>query len=299
MRLEPESRPGHTSEDLPKPLVSTSWLAEHLQDDDIRILDCSVIMEVTGDHYHFVSGRRAYDSGHIPGSVFVDVMEEMADRTNPLPMMMPPASVFARTMAGHGVGNSNRVVLYDRSNHAWAARVWWMLRATGFDAAAVLDGGWAKWIAERRQVSTEVSAYAQGAFVPKPRPGLFADKQEVSAAMTTRQICLIHALSPEEFRGERTNFQRPGRIPGSENVYCQSLIDPDSNSYLHVEELRALFAGTRALTADRVIVYCGAGIAASSDALALTALGLGDKVAVYDGSLAEWTADPSLPMETG
>ncbi len=299
MSIKQGSGSDNAFEDLPKPLVSTSWLAEHLEDADIRILDCSVIMEVNGEHYHFVSGRGEYTSGHIPGSVFVDVMEEMGDRTNPLPMMMPPASVFARIMEGYGVGNDNRVVLYDRSNHAWAARVWWMLRASGFDTAAVLDGGWTKWIGERRQVSTKMPAYTQGTFVPNPRPSLFADKQEVSAAMTTRKTCLIHALSPEEFRGERTNFQRPGRIPGSENVYCQSMINPDSNAYLPLEELRALFAGTRALSADRVIVYCGAGIAASSDALALTALGLGDKVAVYDGSLAEWTADLSLPMETG
>ena len=125
-----------------------------------------------------------------------------------------------------------------------------------------------------------------------------ADKNEVVKALQDDSVALIHALSPEEFTGVSSRYDRPGRIPGSDNVFCQSLIDPDTHAYLPPQRLRAIFEDTAALGADKVITYCGGGIAASSDALALTLLGK-DNVAVYDGSLNEWTLDPDLPLETG
>jgi thiosulfate/3-mercaptopyruvate sulfurtransferase len=283
---------------IPTPLVETTWLAEHLQDSDLRVLDCSVVMVSTGSTYRFTGGRSQWEAGHIPGSVFVDVLEELSDRSHTLPLMMPPMPVFAERMASYGVGNDSTVVLYDRSNHAWAARVWWMLRASGFESAAVLNGGWHKWTREGRQSTLGSATYPAGEFTPNPSPRLFADKREVVGALLAKQVSLINALSPEQHRGEKTNLARPGRIPGSENVYCQSLIDNDTNTYLPAAELRQIFAATKALSAERVIIYCGGGIAASSDALALTLLGV-ENVAVYDGSLAEWTADPALPMEMG
>jgi len=283
---------------IPTPLVETAWLVEHLRNPDLRILDCSVVMEATASGYRFMGGRNQWEEGHIPGSVFVDIIAELSDQSQSLPMMMPPMPAFAEKMAGYGISNCNRVVLYDRTNHAWAARVWWMLRAAGFDTAAVLNGGWSKWTSEHNEVALKSVTYPRGEFVPKPRPRAFADKHEVLRALHAKRVCLINALSPGEHRGEMTNFTRPGRIPGSENVFCQALIDPNTQAYLPAQELRRLFADTRALSAERVISYCGAGVAASSDALAMTLLGL-ENVAVYDGSLAEWTADPSLPMETG
>lgn len=213
--------------------------------------------------------------------------------------MMPAATVFAATLERHGVGNDTEVVLYDRGNHAWAARVWWMLRACGLDSASVLDGGWQKWAAEQRPASAEPSSYPRGTFVPTARTALFANKEEVHAALQRADVMIVNALSPEEYRGTATTrFPRAGRIPGSRNVFCQTLIDPTTKAYRTRDELERLFADAGALGAQRTIVYCGAGIAASSDALALTVLGVA-QVAVYDGSLAEWTADPSLPMERG
>lgn len=123
-----------------------------------------------------------------------------------------------------------------------------------------------------------------------------ATKQEVLDSLHARGVRLVNALSPEEHRGETTRFPRAGRIPGSTNVYYQSLVDPQTHAYLPARKLREQFEAASAMSADRVITYCGAGIAASSDALALTLLGK-TNVAVYDGSLAEWTADPALPME--
>jgi len=231
--------------------------------------------------------------------VFVDVLGELAAKDHTLPMMMPAIDELAATMEGYGVGEGTEVVLYDRSNHAWAARVWWMLRACGFDAATVLDGGWQKWLSENRGTSTSPAAYPRGRLVPRLRPELFASKEQVLDSLAEPRVTLVNALSADEHRGVApTRFPRAGRIAGSRNVYCQSLIDPATKTYRPVPELRDLFEQTGALKAERVITYCGAGIAASSDALALTLLGVRD-VAVYDGSLAEWTADPTLPMETG
>jgi thiosulfate/3-mercaptopyruvate sulfurtransferase len=281
-------------------LVSTDWLQDRIGHPRLRVLDCSVVMRTAADGtYAFVPAREEYAAGHIPGAAFLDVMGELADKRSPLPMMMPPAEEVAATLARHGVGDDSEVVLYDRSNHAWAARVWWMLRAIGFDAAAVLDGGWQKWHAEGRPVSTGAPQPQPTALTPRPRPGTFASKEDVLAALARSDVRLVNALSPAEHRGEApTRFARAGRIPGSTNVYCQSLVDPATHAYLPRERLREIFAAAGVLDAPRTITYCGAGIAASSAALALALLGV-ENVAVYDGSLAEWTADSSLPMERG
>jgi thiosulfate/3-mercaptopyruvate sulfurtransferase len=283
---------------LPTLLVPTQWLARNLDAEDLRIIDCSVVMRSTDDGgYTFVGGADEWKAGHIPGSVFVDVLSELAAKDHSLPMMMPAADEFAETMARLGVSDDSRVVLYDRSNHAWAARVWWMLRYCGFDSAAVLDGGWNKWAAEGRPTSIEESRYPQGDLTVEPNDRLFADKRDVMESLQAAGTCLINALSPEEHSGASSRFARAGRIPGSRNVYCQTLVDESTHAFLPVSALRERFEPTGALSADRAITYCGAGIAASSDAFVLTLLGH-DDVAVYDGSLAEWTSDPDTPMET-
>jgi thiosulfate/3-mercaptopyruvate sulfurtransferase len=174
-----------------------------------------------------------------------------------------------------------------------------MLRAVGFDNAAVLDGGWLHWVARQKPVTRGSGHYPPAArFSLKPRPHLFADKARVLAAINDPDSLLLHSLPEAMFTGAAVAYARPGRISGSQNLYCELLIDPDTRCFRPPGKIRELMQTTDALQTRKVITYCGGGIAASSNALALTLLGVED-VAVYDGSLSEWTADPDLPMETG
>jgi thiosulfate/3-mercaptopyruvate sulfurtransferase len=284
----------------PQLLVETDWLAAHLDDPELRVLECTTILHPRPEGgFRAESGRATWAAGHIPRSGFADLTGDLCDRTSKLLYMMPPAEQMAAVMGRLGVGEGTRVVLYDRAVNMWAARVWWMLRAVGFDAAAVLNGGWRKWTVEGRPTSTEPCAYPAAHFVARPRPDLFVGKDAVLAGLGHRATCVVNALSEAQHRGVGgVAYGRPGRIAGSANVPAQSLVDPATHAYLPAAVLRERFAAAGVLDAGRVITYCGGGIAASSDAFVLTLLGH-DAVSVYDASLSEWAADPSLPMETG
>ena len=281
-------------------LVETDWLEEHLKDTALCLLDCHVnlIPEDSGG-FRMESGRPSWETSHIPGSGFVDFTTDLSDQHSDLPLMMPPADQFAAAMTRVGVSAHTRVILYDDFYNIWAARVWWMLRASGFDNAAVLNGGWHKWTQEGRPVSDRPADPVQGQFVSTPRPEMMAGKQEVLEAIQTPSSCLLNALTAEDHAGTggMIQYPRPGRIASSVNVSFYDLVDLETHAYLPVEQLREKFEAVGAAGGKRVITYCGAGIAASSDAFVLTLLGLED-VAVYDGSLMEWAADASLPMET-
>lgn len=285
----------------PQHLVETDWLAKHLEDPGLRVLECTVYLQpadVPGG-YRVESGRAKWAEGHIPGAGFVDLQEELSDRSSKLRFMMPPAAQFGEAMGRAGVGEGVRVILYDRAVNMWAARIWWMLRAFGFDDAAVLNGGFKKWTVEGRPVATDTGARPARTFTPRPRPALMADKAGVLAALGESNACVLNALTEERHRGTGgVAYGRPGRIAGSVNVPAQELVDPKTHAYLSPEVLRAKFQAAGALDARRVVTYCGAGIAASSDAFVLTLLGR-DDVAVYDASLSEWATDPTLPMERG
>lgn len=283
----------------PQYLVETSWLQEHLGDPDLRVLDCTVFLRPTADGgVRAEPGRSQWEQAHIPGAQFVDLVEELSDRNTPLPIMMPPAAQFAEAMSRHGVGDDSRVVLYDAGMGTWAARVWWMLRAFGFEQAAVLNGGWKKWTLEDRPTESGASpAVPRATFTAREGSSLFVEWQEVLAVLNKPDVCLVNALSADEHAGKVTRVARPGRIPGSLNVPASTLVDPATHAFRDPHSLEQMFRDVLRPNHQRVITYCGGGIAACADAFVLTLLGAGN-VAVYDGSLVEWSARPELPLET-
>lgn len=281
-------------------LVDTGWLAEHLASPELRVFDCTTHLRPDPKTvYRVESGRADYLAGHIPGADFLDLQGELSDSGSRLRFTMPSADQFAAAMGAHGVGPDKAVVLYSATTPMWATRLWWMLRAFGFDNAAILDGGLRKWKAEGRPLSTEQTHHAPATFIARPRPALIAGREDVLSAVDGRVgACVLNALSAKQHAGAdgAVHYGRPGRIKGSVNVPAMSLLREDG-TFRPREELRTMFDGVGAATGRPVIAYCGGGIAATADAFALTMLGF-DKVAVYDNSLSEWSVDKSLPMET-
>lgn len=283
-------------------LVSTEWLEANLGREGLRVLDATVVLDI--DTWEANSGKVTYDQGHVPGAGFIDLIAELSDPAADAELprgvrayKLPDAERFAAAIAAHGIGNDTDVVAYDTTGGMWAARLWWMLRAFGHDRVAVLDGGWAKWEREGRPVSADLPAVTAASFEAKLRPELLATREQVAEIAEEGGSCLVHALSPEMFTGEeQAALPRAGRIPGSVNVPFYSVYEEDG-TFRSPDELREVFAEALNGGPDRVVTYCGGGIAASSDALALALIGV--DAAVYDGSLVEWAADESLPLVTG
>ncbi len=283
----------------PEAIVDTQWLEDHRQDPLLRVFDCTTYLlyeSNTGRPYRIESGRSDYEAAHIPGAAFLDLQGELSDAASRFNFTMPGAQDLGARLAAKGVGEGFRIVLYARRNMQWATRVWWMLRAIGFDDAAVLDGGFDKWQAEGRPVEAGTRTYPSATLAARPRPGLFVGKEEVKAAMGDAGTCTINALAPDLHSGENPRYGRSGRIPGSVNVPVGSVVDPRSLTFRPPEEVAAIFAGVGADRSKRIILYCGGGIAATLDAFLLNQLGYQD-LAVYDASMNEWAKDESLPME--
>ncbi len=276
-------------------LVTTEWLSQHLDDPDLVVLDCTVLIEMSEDGGFLpVNGRANFEGGHIPSSGFADLMGDLAEPDSLLMYALPSPEEFCDAMGALGVGDGSRVVLYDGYNSVWAARVWWMLRWVGFDQAALLDGGMKAWIAEERPLSTEPASRKAKKLTPRPRPELIADRDEVFAAIKDDAVSLIDTMPEFHYQGKMALYDRPGHIPSAINISAMALLD-ESGRYRPHDELAALFTGDRE---GRAIAYCGGGIAASSCAFIMTRLGFTD-VAVYTASLQEWAADPANPLEVG
>lgn len=285
----------------PEALVSTEWLAEHLDDPRLRIFDCSTVLEFEQGGkrpYRVVSCKDEHDAGHIPGAGFFDLQADFSEDDSPYGMTLAGPEQVAAAFERSGVDDSSHVVLYSRRSMSWATRFWWMLRWLGFDRTSVLDGGFDKWTAEERPLSAEPSRYSHGHLTVKRRPQLIVGRQEVLAALGEPGVCLVNALGRDVFSGENPRYGRPGRIPGSVNVPQIELVDPESFTFLPPDRIEAAFASANAKEAERHITYCGGGIFATVVAFWLHQLGH-DNIAVYDNSMSEWGPDPSLPIEAG
>jgi thiosulfate/3-mercaptopyruvate sulfurtransferase len=281
-------------------LISTDDLARRMGAPALRIFDCTTYLRPGPDgRYIAESGRANYDKGHIPGAAFLDLQAELSDSRSKLRFTLPPLDALTKAFAGKGIGHGTSVVLYSHASPIWSSRVWWMLRAIGFDDVAILDGGLDKWKAENRPLSIEPTIYPLVTLTLRGRPEIFVDKTAIKEAIGAPDTLTLNALSHDQHKGTGgVAYGRAGRIAGSSCVPAASLIGADK-TLKPIGELRAAFEGVGAAADKRLLVYCGGGIAATLDAFVLTAL-LGHRsVSVYDNSMQEWSNDPSLPMETG
>ena len=281
---------------LTSPLVSTQWLADYLGNDQLVVLDATVLpFAAPNGRPGFLSGHEQYlVSGHIPGAYFADLIEEFSDTESQLPFTHQGADTFAAAAGELGIDNEKTVVIYDASVGQWAARLWWLFRSFGYDRVAVLDGGYKKWLAEERSVDVGHLAPTPATFVATERPELWATSADIEDILDGKaEGALVCGLPPKEFSGEEGPRARNGHIPGSINVPAGRLVDRETNAVIPDDQLRAAFGP--AFAEDRIIAYCAAGVAASADALALTLLGHRN-VAIYDGSLSEWSQNERLPV---
>lgn len=280
-------------------LISADALATALTSDpSLRVFDCTVHLRPDSPRpYRVESGRTDWLDTRLPSAGFLDLTGSLSDPNGKTAFMMPGPAEAAAAFGSAGVIDGTRIVLYASNHPMWATRLWWMLRSLGIEAT-VLDGGLSAWRAAGLTLESGEFTHAPGTLSVSPRAEAWADRAQVLAAIDRGEVCTLNALSPSMYRGEgERHYGRRGHISGSVNVPYASLFADENFRFAHATDLRARFEAQNAL--DRpVIAYCGGGISATCAAFALTALG-NEQVAVYDGSMAEWVADPELPLRTG
>jgi thiosulfate/3-mercaptopyruvate sulfurtransferase len=276
------------------PVVSTAWLAEHLHDPDVQVVDASWFLPNEGDR-----GRQAYLEAHVPGAVFFDI-DQIADKTTALPHMLPGAEAFARAAGALGLRREAQIVVYDAQGIFSAPRVWWTLRVMGFPRAAVLDGGLPKWRAEGRPVeSGEPPAPRASELEPAFQPELVRALAAVRQALTG-EAQVIDARPAARFRGEAPEPRpglRSGHMPGALSLPFGQLLTP-AGTLRPADELRGAFETAGVDLRRPIVTTCGSGVSASVLALGLARLGRQD-AAVYDGSWAEWGQPGDTEVVTG
>ena len=299
------------------PLVSTAWLANHLGDTGIRIIDVRWGSRYENNRGISFDDYDGYSAGHIPGAVFAGMIAELSDPEHPVPDMLAPGERFAAAMSRLGVGSETLVIAYDNMGFPLgSARLWWALNYYGHSKVRVLDGGLRQWVSEDRPLTTEVQQVQATTFVASPTSGWLATKKDICDELGNPGVVFVDCLTPELYqgRGDRHLWgQRPGHIPGAVNVPYLANVDPAlvqvttaeraqilaerrDFTFTSPEKLATLYAAAGISNDKRVVTYCGRGYAAACGLLALRVLGHGD-VRLYDGSWTEWSADPNLPAE--
>ena len=273
----------------PELLASTEWVAEHLGRDALRIVDVRWRPDGTS--------RQLFGQGHIPGAAHLDWAAELIDRHDAghALLLAGPAQVTA-ALGRAGVGDGTTLVIYDDTLGLYASRVWWSLRAYGFESARILDGGYPAWVEEGRPVSSADLPAEPAVFTPRGQLRMRLTTTDVRALLGSPDVMLLDARAPAEYRGFEGNSRRLGHIPGAVNVPTGGMHEPGSQRLRSGAELREILHRANVTRGRRMVCYDGGGVAATKLAFVLTLLGH-DDVAVYDGGWTEWGDRLDLPVD--
>jgi thiosulfate/3-mercaptopyruvate sulfurtransferase len=279
----------------PEALVGTDWLAAHLADPHVRVLDSSFkLPRITP------TAREDYDRGHIPGAVFFDI-DDICEPGTSLPHMIPSAELFAQKVGALGIDNDTRVIVCDGAGLSSAGRAWWMLRLFGHHDVALLDGGLPKWKAEGRPLDTAIPSPQPRVFTARFDPTLVRGKAALIANLAARREQVVDARAAGRYDGTAPEARpglRSGHIPGSHSLPYEQVTDPATRQLKSAEELTRLFREAGVALDRPIVTSCGSGVTACALAFALHLIGH-QGAAVYDGSWSEWGLPGDTPIETG
>jgi thiosulfate/3-mercaptopyruvate sulfurtransferase len=283
-------------------LVETSWLAEHLHDPQIRIVDMrgyvrTVVRDGVQDA-EYVGARDEYEQGHIPGAVYIDWSRDIVDPNEPVEAQIAPPERFAEVMGRLGIGDDALVVAYDaHPTSQFATRLWWALNYYGHPDVVVLNGGLNKWIREKRPLETTIRSYPAATFTPVPQPQLRATAQDVLSFIGQPNVKLVDARERAQYTGELVRGHgRPGHIPTALNLPREEVVDPTTGTFRSNEELAQIFSSAGVTPDEHIVAYCNGGVAATTLLFSLAMLGY-PNLTNYDGSWNEWGKREDLPTE--